>query len=191
MKPDAGTAQVNGFNILEEDAKVRDSIGIAFEGTGIYSRMTIRENLKFFGKLHGMKGRDLSESVDALLQAFNLQKEADQPSSGLSESARRRLTVACAAVHKPALLMIDMQTSELDMVTTRLIDSFITNYPEQGRTVIKATRSLVEARLLCKKMAVLRDGFMVANGTISEIEEAATQSGMREAITELDLGDLK
>jgi sodium transport system ATP-binding protein len=191
MKPDSGTAQVNGFDLLEEDVKVRDCIGIAFEGMGIYTRMTARENLKFFGKLHGMKGSELSESVDALLQAFNFQKEADQPSSSLNDSGKRRLTVACAAVHKPALLMIDIQTSELDMVTTRLIDSFITDYPEQGRTVIRATRSLVEARLLCKKMAVLRDGFLVAKGTLAEIEEAATQSGLREAITELDLGDLK
>ncbi len=191
MKPDAGTAEVNGFDILKEDVKVRETIGIAFEGTGIYSRMTARENLKFFGKLHGMKGQDLSESVDALLQAFNLQKEADQPTRSLNEAQQRRLTVACAAVHKPALLMIDMQTSDLDMVTNRLIDSFVTGYAENGRTVIKTTRSLVEARLLCKKMAVLRNGFLVASGSLAEIEEAATQSGLREAITELDLGDLR
>ena len=187
MKPDGGTAQVNGFDILQEDVKVRQSIGIAFEGTGIYRRMTIRENMKFFGKLHGMRGTELSESVDALLQAFNLQKDADHPSSSLNESQKRRLTVACAAVHKPALLMIDMQTSELDMVTTRLIDSFLTSYPEQGRTVIKATRSLVEARLLCKKMAIFRDGFLVASGGLAEIEQGASESGLREALTELDL----
>lgn len=191
MKPNAGTAEVNGFDLVKEDIKVRETIGIAFEGTGIYTRMTARENLKFFGKLHGMKGPDLSESASALITAFNLEKEADQSAGTLNEAQERRLTVACAAVHKPALLMIDMKTSDLDMVTNRLIDSFLKGYAENGRTVIKATRSLVEARLLCQKMAVLRNGFLVASGTIAEIEQAASQSGLQEAITELDLGDLQ
>lgn len=188
MKPDAGTAEVNGFDILEEDSKVRESIGIAFDGTGIYSRMTVRENLRFFAKLHHVDAKELSESVETLLHKFNLQKEADQASGSLTESQKRRLSVACAAVHNPALLMIDMPTAELDMVTTRLIDSFLTTYAAEGRTVIKATRSLVEARLLCTKMAIIRNGFMVACGSLAEIEQGAGETGLREALTELDLG---
>ena len=187
MKPDAGTAQVNGFDILEEEIKVRESIGIAFEATGIYGRMTARENLRFFAKLHRMNGKELSESVETLVNKFNLQKEADQPSASLTESQRRRLSVACAAVHSPALLLVDIPTAELDMVTNRLIDSFMTTYAEEGRTVIKATRNLVEARLLCKKMAIIRSGFMVACGTLAEIEQSAGETGLREALTELDL----
>ncbi len=187
MKPDAGTAQVNGYDILEEDVKVRESIGIAFDGPGIYSRMTTRENLRFFAKLHLMEGKELSESVETLLHTFNLQKEADQASASLTESQKRRLSVACAAVHNPALIMIDMPTAELDMVTTRLIDSFLTTYAEEGRTVIKATRNLVEARLLCRKMAIIRNGFLVASGSLEEIEQAAGETGLREALTELDL----
>lgn len=187
MKPDAGTALVNGYDILEESAKVRESIGIAFQGTGIYSRMTVRENLTFFGRLHHSNGKELPESVDGLIQAFNLLKEADHASATLNESQKRRLAVACAAVHKPALLMIDIPTSELDMVTTRLIDSFLTSYAEEGQTVIKATRNLVEARLLCRKMAIIRNGFLVASGSLPEIEQAAGESGLREALTELDL----
>jgi len=188
MKPDAGTAQVNGFDILEEDLKVRESIGIAFEGSGIYSRMTIRENLRFFARLHHMDGKELSESVESLIHALNLQNEANHASARLTESQKGRLSIACAAVHNPGLLMIDMPTSEFDMVTTRLIDSFLTTYADEGRTVIKATRSLVEARLLCRKMAIVRNGFLVACGTLEEIEQAAGETGLREALTELDLG---
>ena len=187
MKPSAGTAKVNGYDIIDEDVKVRESIGIAFEATGIYGRMTTRENLSFFAKLHRMKGKELTESVETILHTFNLQKEADQASDSLTESQKRRLSVACAAVHNPAILLVDMPTAELDMVTTRLIDSFMTTYAEEGRTVIKATRNLVEARLLCKKMAIIRNGFMVASGNLTEIEQAAGETGLREALTELDV----
>ncbi len=187
LKPSSGTAKVNGFDIIEEEPKVRETIGVAFAETGFYSRMTVRENLKFFGMLHNFGRNGLAARVSELLQAFNLTQEADESSYSLNESQKKRLIVACAAVHEAPVLLVDVPTSEEDMITTRLIDGFLSSYATNGRTVIKTTRSLVDARLLGGKMAVLRDGFLVASGGISDLEQASTESGLREALAQLNV----
>jgi ABC-2 type transport system ATP-binding protein len=187
IAPDAGTARVHGHNITEEPVKVRESIGIVFHEGGVYDRFTVRENLKFCAALRRMDDRSIADRTEELLNSFNFIKEADAPCSTLTDSQRRRLAIACASIHQPAVLMIDQSIEEMDIITTRLISQFITSYPETEKTVIIATRNLVEARLLCSKMALLRSGFLVAAGTLQDLERSAGEAGLREALPELEL----
>lgn len=159
---------------------------MVFQTTGVYDKFTLRENLRFFGALRGIGKESLEEKAEELLHAFNLIKEADVPCSTLTESQKRRLAVACAAIHEPPILFVDESSDELDIITARLINQFITNYPTDDKTVIVATRNIVDARLVCRRMALLRNGFLVAAGTPEGLQQSMREAGLREALPELD-----
>src|SRR5690606_25633632 len=119
LRPTAGDAVIGGVSLLERPDEVRRKVGIMFEG-GVYDRLTARENIRYFGRLHGLGGKELERRIDELIAAFSMNEYADRRAGKYSKGMRQKVVIARALVHDPPVLIMDEPTSGLDVTAARL-----------------------------------------------------------------------
>ena len=194
--PNEGRATVAGTDVVAHPDRVRRTIGVVSQGTGVDVQATGRENLRLQGQLYGMRGRPLEESADRLLERFGLGEAADRIARGYSGGMRRRLDIAMALVHDPQVLFLDEPTTGLDPeVRADMWDQIAALASEQDKTVLLTTHYLEEADQLAARLSIVDRGKVVAEGTPEELKsqlrgdavyvelaEAATNGNVREAL---------
>ena len=170
-KPDEGRARVAGIDVVAQPDRVRRTIGVVAQGSGVDVQATGRENLRLQGQLYGMRSRALEERVDQLLGRFGLKEAADRVARGYSGGMQRRLDIAMALVHDPQALFLDEPTTGLDPEARadmwQEIDKLSS---EQGKTVLLTTHYLEEADQLAARLAIVDRGTVVAEGTPEELK---------------------
>jgi ABC-2 type transport system ATP-binding protein len=170
-QPDEGRATVAGLNVVAQPDKVRRTIGVVSQGTGVDVNATGRENLRLQGQLYGMRGRPLEESGARLLERFGLADAGDRIARGYSGGMRRRLDIAMALVHDPQVLFLDEPTTGLDPeVRADMWDQIAALAAEQDKTVLLTTHYLEEADQLAARLAIVDRGKVVAEGTPEELK---------------------
>ena len=170
-KPDAGRATVAGIDVIANAERVRRTIGVVAQGSAVDIQATGRENLRLQGQIHGIRGRALQERAQELLERFGLAEAADRIVRGYSGGMQRRLDIAMALVHDPAVLFLDEPTTGLDpevradmwAEVARLAD-------EKGKSVLLTTHYLEEADRLAERIAIVDRGRVVAQGTPEELK---------------------
>jgi len=169
LRPTGGTATVAGHDILRDAVGVRRSIGVLTASIGLYNRLTVRENLAYFARLHGLSDqavdRRVGDAINLLDMASYANKRADQLSSGM----KQRAAIARAIVHDPPVLIFDEPTSALDVAGARLVLDFIAQSKREGRCVVLSTHIMHEAERLCDNVAIIVGGRIVAHGTVAEV----------------------
>lgn len=174
LTADAGRAEVLGFDAAVDGTRIRARTGVLTETPSLDERMSARENLRFAGRLHGMRGRDLEHRVGELLEAFGLADRADDRTSGYSRGMKQRVALARTLLHDPDVLFLDEPTAALDPVAAREVHELVEGFRRrERRTVVLCTHNLVEAQRLCDRVAILRHGQAVAVGTPAELLRAA------------------
>jgi ABC-2 type transport system ATP-binding protein len=170
-KPDAGRARVAGIEVTEQPDAVRRTIGVVAQGSGVDIQATGRENLRLQGQIHGIRGREVEERVGELLARFGLADAADRVARGYSGGMQRRLDIAMALVHDPAVLFLDEPTTGLDPEVRADMWSEIASLAgERGKTVLLTTHYLEEADQLAERVAIVDRGRVVAEGTPDELK---------------------
>ena len=157
IQPTAGTADIAGYDICREPQKVRQHIGVAFTDTALYARLTVRETLRYFGRLYQVPPRQLEERIAALLHLFDMEGYADRSIEALSRGMRQKVVIARAILHSPDVLFLDEPTTCLDIQASADMIDFIHTYA-RGRTILFATHNLTEIELLCDTAMILREG---------------------------------
>ena len=171
--PDGGEAQVAGHDVLREPARVRRSIGVVAQKSGMDPDLTGRENVKLQGHLQGMRGHELSRRVDELLERFGLEEAADRVGRNYSGGMKRRLDIAMGLVHSPKVLFLDEPTTGLDPeVRAAMWEEIGRLTREEGLTILLTTHYLEEADRLASKLAIVDRGRVVAEGSPSELKAA-------------------
>jgi ABC-2 type transport system ATP-binding protein len=158
-KPDAGTADVLGYNPFKEPYKLRKQIGYMPQAPALYDDLSARANVAFFGGAHHIS--DLNKQVDEVLEFTQLSHRQNDPAYGFSGGMKQRLSLACAIVHKPKLLLLDEPTAGVD---PKLRESFWRHFRElaaQGSTLLISTHMMDEA-FLCDKLVIMREGAILA-----------------------------
>ena len=117
--PDAGTATIDGLDVVRDRYAVRERIGVLSDARGLYARLTARENVRYYGRLHGLRGAALDARIDALLAQFGLTELADRRTHGFSQGERMKVAIARALVHDPATILLDEPTNGLDVMSIR------------------------------------------------------------------------
>lgn len=170
----SGTLQVAGANLRVAPARARARIGYVAQKFSLYATLTVRENLAFYGAAYGLHGRQLSERMDAMLQRFDLDPEAE---SGLLPAGyRQRLAMAAGLIHAPDILFLDEPTSGIDPLARRAFWRTITALSAQGVTIVITTHFMEEAEY-CDRIAIQDAGRMLALGTPHEVRELAGGAG--------------
>ena len=165
-QPDEGRAVVAGIDVVSQPDRVRRTIGVVAQGSGVDVQATGRENLRLQGQLYGMRGDSLEQRVARLLERFGLADAADRIARGYSGGMQRRLDIAMALVHDPQVLFLDEPTTGLDPeVRADMWGEISRLAAEQHKTVLLTTHYLEEADQLASRLAIVDRGEVVAEGT--------------------------
>ena len=170
-RADAGRAAVAGLDAMAEPDRVRRTIGVVAQGSGVDVQATGRENLRLQGQIHGIRGPAVEARAQELLERFGLEDAADRVARGYSGGMQRRLDIAMALVHDPAVLFLDEPTTGLDPEVRADMWSEITKLArERGKTVLLTTHYLEEADQLAERVAIVDRGKVVAEGSPEELK---------------------
>ncbi len=170
-KPDEGRASVAGIDVAAHPDRVRRTVGVVAQGSGVDVQATGRENLRLQGQLYGLRGRALEQRIGQLLERFGLGDAADRIARGYSGGMARRLDIAMALVHDPRVLFLDEPTTGLDPeVRAEMWREISRLSGEHGKTVLLTTHYLEEADQLAARLAIVDRGKVVAEGTPDELK---------------------
>lgn len=168
-RPDAGTVHVGGVDVVRRPQRAQQLIGLAPQETGVYLPLTVRDNLRFFAGLTGLRGRAQQDRIDELGVALGLDELFDRRASELSGGERRRLHTAIALVHRPLLVLLDEPTTGADVRTRTEILRLVRSLAEDGSAVVYSTHYLQEIEELDAYVAFIDQGRIVAGGALDEL----------------------
>ena len=173
LDPDAGEVAVAGLDVRRDPVGVKRRIGVVPDESNLYPELTCRRNLEYLGELYGLPHGTRRGRATELLSRFDLTEKAERPFRTLSRGMKRRLTLAAALVHSPAILFLDEPTAGLDVPSARALHGVIAELNRDGATVFLTTHNLLEAERLCHRVLILAKGRKVAEGTAREIQTRA------------------
>ena len=180
LAPTAGTARVAGHDVVEAPLEVRKRLGFLSGTTGLYPRLTARETLEYFGRLHGLDGAALADKVARVMDAFDLHPFAEGRCEALSTGQKQRVSIARATLHDPEVLILDEPTTGLDILAASDMIRFIEERRAAGRAVLFSTHVLSEAERLCDRIAIVHAGRVLAVGTQDELRERTGASWLED-----------
>ncbi len=168
IAPSEGTATVAGFHLGSQNRTIRQHVGVLTETPGLYKRLSARDNLLFFAKLHGVK--DPVSQVERYLRLFELWERRDDPAGSYSKGMRQKLALARALLHEPDILFLDEPTAALDPEAAKVVRELIETLRTKERTIFLCTHNLDEADRLCDRVALFKTR-LVAIGKPEELKE--------------------
>jgi sodium transport system ATP-binding protein len=160
---------------------VRRRLGVLPDARGIYKRLTARENIAYFGRLHGMSDADIARRTAELSQALDMGDVLDRQTEGFSQGQRTKTAIARALVHDPKNVILDEPTNGLDVMTTRGLREFLRQLRAEGRCVIFSSHIMQEVAALCDRIVVIAQGKVMAQGTPDELRAQTGESNLEEA----------
>jgi ABC-2 type transport system ATP-binding protein len=173
VRPDAGVARLNGLDVVAQPVEARRALGVVPQEVALYTEISARENLRFFGRLYGLRGPALERRIDAMLTRVGLADRAREPISRYSGGMLRRLNIAAGIVHGPTVVLMDEPTVGLDPQTRRSILDLVRTIASDGAAVVYTTHYLDEAEGLCDRIGIIDHGTLLAEGTLEELRKAA------------------
>ncbi len=175
LLPTSGTARVAGHDVAREAGLVRAKIGlVSGDERSFYWRLTGRQNLEFFAALQHLSPALVTPRIDDLAGRLGIAEHLERPFGHLSTGQRQKLAIVRGLMHEPAILFMDEPTRSLDPISAVTIREFVAEHivGELGSTVILATHSMPEAEALCRRLAFIQDGRIIAEGSVTELRRA-------------------
>ncbi len=169
LTPTDGDATIGGHSIRREPLAAKRLIGVVPQEVALYPALTARENLRFWGSMYGLRGKDLAARVEEALELVGLRERANDRVEHFSGGMKRRLNIAAGLLHRPRLLFLDEPTVGIDPQSRRRILDMVKEFNAQGMTIIYTTHYMEEAEELSHRIAVMDHGRFIALGTLEEL----------------------
>ncbi|MBL8311240.1 MAG: ATP-binding cassette domain-containing protein [Burkholderiales bacterium] len=185
LTPDAGQARIDGADVASEQPRVRRSLGVLGDAKGLYWRLSARENIAYFGRLHGLAAPQAARRADQLIDELGLAALAERPTQGFSQGERMKVAIARALVHNPQTVLLDEPTNGLDIMATRSMRELIRGLRAAGKCVLFSSHIMQEVAALCDRIVIIDRGRVVFNGTPSEILAASGKRSLEDAFVQL------
>jgi sodium transport system ATP-binding protein len=185
LTPDAGQAWIDGHNLAEQTHAIRRRMGVLGDAKGLYWRLSGRENIVYFAKLHGMPPADAHARADQLIGELGLGALADRPTQGYSQGERMKVAIARALVHNPQTILLDEPTNGLDIMSTRSMRELIRGLKAQGKCVLFSSHIMQEVAALCDRIVIMAKGRVVFAGTPSEVLSSTGLASLEDAFVHL------
>lgn len=181
VESDGGEVSVAG---MPPSPEVRAKIGVAPQDIALYQHLTPRENLRFFGAVHGLRGPTLIEQVDRVIDRLDLSEYADARVCTMSGGWQRRVNLAVALVHAPTIVILDEPTAGLDVQARYELWEFVRELRHEGTTVLMTTHMMEEAEELCDRVGILEGGRILRQGTVAELRREVPAAELAELDSE-------
>ncbi|QDU42686.1 putative ABC transporter ATP-binding protein YbhF [Symmachiella dynata] len=185
LRPTSGIAEVAGYNVATDPAKVRMRIGFMSGNTGVYDRMTAWEMVEYYGRLYGMPEDALQARLEELFETLQMNEIRDMLGSKMSTGNKQKVSIARTIVHDPPVMIFDEPTSGLDVLVARAVLEAIARLKDQGKCIIFSTHIMREVEKLCDRIAIIHKGRILAMGTVQELEDRYQESDMEEVFFDL------
>lgn len=186
LKPTSGDIRICEYDTVKQDDKVRANIGIMFGGeTGLYDRLTARENIEYFGKLYDMTKEELDKKIEELSKVLDMKEYIDKKVGKFSKGMKQKVAFARTIVHDPKVLLLDEPTSGLDVTAATQVDNFIKDCKKQGRTVIFSSHTMSEIEKLCDRVAIINKGKLLVVDTLENLKKKYNNTNLEEIFTKL------
>src|SRR5947199_3449940 len=172
VEPTAGQAWIGEHEVWKDQVAVKRLIGVVAQRPNLDFSLTAREILTFHGAYFGLSSQERAKRAEALLERFKLTDRADQMVRGFSGGMMQRLSIARAMMHDPQVLFLDEPSAGLDPQTRLLLWEIVREYNQTGKTILLTTHNMEEADALCKRLAIIDHGRVIALGTPQELKAA-------------------
>lgn len=169
LAADSGSVEIDNKSIASHKDLIKSSLGIVPQNIALYPRLTLRENLEYFGSLYGLKGTHLQDRIKECISIARLSKFADHPVSSYSGGMKRRANLVVGIIHEPSILILDEPTVQVDPQSRNVIYKALEKLNQQGITMLYTTHYLDEAERLCDQIAIVDHGEMVVQGKPQEL----------------------
>jgi sodium transport system ATP-binding protein len=186
LAPTEGRTTVMGIDVAAQPREAQRQLGFLTGTTGLYARLTGREVLTYFGRLHRLSPERIATRTDELARALDLGDILDRRCEALSSGQKQRISVARAVLHDPPVLILDEPTIGLDVLASRFLRTYVQSERTRGKAVMFSTHYLAEAELLCDRIGLLHRGRLLAEGAPDALRARAGGAGsLEEALLRL------
>jgi sodium transport system ATP-binding protein len=185
LQPTEGEIFINEVSVTQFPDKARKQLGVLPDDTGLYKRLTARENIRYFGELQGLSGAELDKNIAQLIEWLGMENIADRQAEGFSLGERMKTSLARAIVHQPQHILLDEPTNGLDVITTRAVRRLMHELKAEGRCVLFSSHLMHEVSGLCDRIIVIANGSIRADGSLGEIMEVGQANNLEDAFVNL------
>jgi len=185
MQPNSGQVLVDGIDAAADPLAVRRSLGVLPDARGLYKRLTARENIAYFGQLHGLDDATIRTRSDAAIRALEMDDIADRRTEGFSQGQRVKTAIARALVHDPKNVILDEPTNGLDVMATRAMRAFLKQLKSEGRCVLFSSHIMQEIAALCDRIVVIAHGRVVADESPDALRAQTGEANLEDAFVKL------
>ena len=185
VRPDRGYAQLDGVRVDKEPRKILSLLGALPDAHGLYPRLTARENIKYFGQLHGLRGEELEDRIAELSKRLEMEAFINRAVAGFSQGQRMKVSIARALVHDPPNVILDEPTNGLDVMSTRAMRDLILSMKEEGRAILFSSHIMQEVSALCDRIVVIASGRSCFSGSVQELRDQSQTGSLEDAFVEL------
>jgi sodium transport system ATP-binding protein len=185
MRPDRGSVLVDGIDAAADPVAVRRRLGVLPDARGLYKRMSARENIAYFGRLHGLDEATIRARSDAAIASLGMGDFADRRAEGYSQGQRVKTAIARALIHDPNNVILDEPTNGLDVMATRAMREFLKRLRGEGRCVLFSSHIMQEVAALCDRIVVIAKGKVVADDSPQALRERTGEANLEDAFVKL------
>jgi sodium transport system ATP-binding protein len=171
LKPDQGSATIDGADVVANSLAAREKIGALPHGAGLYPHLTARENIAYFAKLCGLDKAEIDDRVDQIVRLLEIDGFAERRTKGFSQGQRTKVSLARALVHDPQNILLDEPSNGLDVMATRSLRELILKLKDDGRCVLFSSHVMQEVAALCDDICIISHGKVAIDDSIDGIRE--------------------
>ena len=188
LRPDAGDALIDGHSVVRTPLDAARRLGVLAHGAGVYPNLSARENILYFGALHGLARAAARTRAAELIGLLEMEEFADRRAKGFSQGERVKTALARALVHRPRNLVLDEPTNGLDVMAVRALRRLLGSLRDAGHCVLFSSHVMQEVSALCGEVVVIAHGTVLASGTLEAICTRTGTAGLEEAFVALIAG---
>ncbi len=181
LKPDEGSAIIDGSDVVADSLVARQKIGALPHGAGLYPHLTARENVAYYASLCGVDKNDVDDRVSDIIRLLEIEEFADRRTKGFSQGQRTKVSLARALVHDPQNVILDEPTNGLDVMATRSLRHLILKLKDAGRCVLFSSHVMQEVAALCDDICIIANGQVAIDDSVAGIRERTGQEDLEEA----------
>jgi sodium transport system ATP-binding protein len=181
LKPDEGSANIDGADVVNDSLAARKKIGVLPHGAGLYPHLTARENIAYYANLCGLDKSEVGDRVSDIIKLLEIEGFADRRTKGFSQGQRTKVSLARALVHDPQNIILDEPTNGLDVMATRSLRRLILKLKDDGRCILFSSHVMQEVAALCDDICIIANGQVAIDDSIDGIRERTGQEDLEEA----------